>query len=180
MNKLFAGALALGALFHSAPVRAEVSQEVRAQHVQLFHTLMGIGVDVKINVDKLCKDSTGLFSGVYQAPNLIVICQHNGPMNGQARTFSAFDLDTLRHEAHHVVQDCLDGKRDGRLLPLFRGQERVNFLLSYPDEKEDKIREMYLMTGHDSEDVELEIEAFAVAELVDARTISGALVDVCR
>jgi len=90
------------------------------------------------------------------------------------------DLDTIRHEAHHIVQDCMDGKIDGGLQPFFTHEDLFTFLAGYPDWKEDKIISTYRKDGASNTVIKFEVEAWAVADMVPAETISNVLTQVCN
>jgi len=90
------------------------------------------------------------------------------------------DLDTIRHEAHHIIQDCQDGVIDGRLDRYFSDPaKRAEFMESYPDWKEYKIVEEYREDGASEHVIRLELEAWAVADLVSAEAIHSVLKREC-
>ena len=155
-----------------SPAGAATDAE-RREHLMLYQALEDVNITVYVNNPKLC-DERG-FLGLY-APKyrLIGICQKD-----PTKRFTDEDLDTLRHEAHHVVQDCLDGRIDGEMVLLFTGEEKQSFLRNYPDSKEMRIQRIYGDAGESEHIVALEVEAFAVAELVGAETIAQAVRNAC-
>ena len=94
------------------------------------------------------------------------------------------DYDTLRHEAHHIIQDCVDGKRgDGNLETLFEGSELGKFVFDAGIGKQqlESIIGVYAGDkGLDDDDVLVEIEAFAVANSIPADTIADTMLRVCK
>ena len=85
-----------------------------SDHVNLFNTLKEVGVTPLIN-SAHCKD--GDYGLYHTTAQLLVVCQENRTANGDQVKWTLNDLDTLRHESHHVVQDCNNGKvGDGKRL----------------------------------------------------------------
>ena len=123
------------------------------------------GVVIAINPPEICDDPEapmGLYSGKHQ---LLVVCQDNR-VEGSSKvvTWTANDLDTLRHEAQHLIQDCVDGSLDGELESVYRepvrlayevlGVRGIRSIIRVYDEAPDHV-------------VLLELEAFSVAALDD-------------
>ena len=46
------------------------------------------------------------------------------------------DYDTLRHESHHVIQDCLDGIDNSTLVVLFEGDKLKEFVTNSLSQKQ--------------------------------------------
>jgi len=172
----------------AAPVVAapsyERSDEIE-EHVELLTEIQDLGIKVVINHPKLCGDSNvaGFWHG---SMNLFALCQENirrakvPVWNGNTVMLTDDDLDTIRHEAHHVIQDCMDGKIDGNLQPYFGdANRRREFLDAYPDWKEQSITEEYSEDGADPHVIKLEVEAWAVADLITAPSISNVMNRVC-
>ena len=93
------------------------------------------------------------------------------------------DLDTLRHEAHHVIQDCLKGGIGDRESDLFfdEREEFVEFVSNaLTDYQIEKIIEGYRERGADEDTIIKEVEAFAVASSIGPETIAGAVDNLCR
>lgn len=181
MKGLIAGALALSALF--VPNANAITQEERAQHLELYNAIESVGVTVSTNDGKWC-ETEDKFYGVYvPMARVIVICQLNSTnvFDGTVYDFDAEDLDTLRHEAHHLVQDCLDGKIDAHLVPLFAtAEEKANFFRLADKNELARIRHIYASHGADEEMIVLEQEAFTVAANVSANVIAGAVTRSCK
>lgn len=122
------------------------------------------GVSLVIN-DPVCgnrKDVRGFYAGQRRA---LVVCQVNGTPGGSVVTWTSSDLDTLRHEAQHMIQDCIVGtKHDNQLAPVYNspselaqetiGQEAIN-----------RITQSYRSSNASDLTLLLEYEAFSVAAL---------------
>lgn len=157
------------------------------EHNRLWVAVENVGVEMFINDPEECN---GMWGGgaYYQASesrrSAMLICQDNGEGVGEGNQvkWTANDLDTLRHEAHHVVQDCLEGVRaDGEMERLFDDQlefeEVITSTLS--EERIDYIIKRYSERGADKETILLELEAFAVAEAVSPEKIANAVTSFC-
>ena len=93
--------------------------------------------------------------------------------------------DTLRHEAHHMVQDCLvDGRPDFQFpgdRTLFT--DPVDFAVQGAGFTERQIQQIYITYagfGLDEADILIEVEAWAVAASVDAAAIAHSLDHFCK
>ena len=163
-----------------APVSA-MTQEERNQHTDLVDALSEVNITISVNEKKHCFSLTDRYFGFYNpSERLIAICQEKAQdWDGEPIPFTEEDLDTLRHEAHHLVQDCLDGEIDGRMSPMFSGEDRDEFLSNFPVSKQDSIRESYGGAGAPPELITLEIEAFATADGVSAGSIANAVRSYC-
>ncbi len=166
------------------PVKAE---PVKQNHNHLWDTLETVGVEMFVNEPDLCQGVWG--GGKYiqlptQGRSAIVICQDNGNGLGLGNfvTYTPNDLDTLRHEAHHVVQDCLGGVRADRDMDnLFTGDELDEFVRgTLPQNRIKWIIKTYTDEGASLETLLLELEAFAVANGVPADVIAEALKQACQ
>ena len=130
-------------------------------HVVLAQAIEAQGIDLVINHPQ-CQQMPihGFYSG---HERLLVICQDNYKGQGQEE-WTANDLDTLRHEAQHMIQDCMDRKIDHQLKPVYRDPIALAFEVLGPDGAK-KINEVYRRNGAKTDTVILEWEAFAVAEM---------------
>ena len=134
-------------------------------HIQLVSAIQDAGVSVYIN-HLACSQGSylGFYAGVERA---IVICQEGGVAGGDEVAWTEEDLDTLRHEAQHFIQDCMVGSNyDHNLSSVYR--EPVEFALSVlGPERARRIAQAYIENGATEHVVILELEAFAVAALDD-------------
>ena len=145
------------------PMSAEAS--TFGDHIRLAQAVEATGTQVKIN-PKECgqNDAYGWYWARWSE---LVICQENGTPGGPEVAWTEEDLDTLRHEAHHLVQDCMDRSLDGDLdsvyeNPIRLGKEVIgeNGMVA--------VAEAYAEAGDHI--IVMEIEAFSVAALDDPST----------
>jgi len=160
MKKLLPLGVALATAFSMAPAQASTM----SAHGRLIDEIHRVGVSIYVNPPD-CKGAS--FSGYYRsAASRIVICQDNGIAGSfeQVR-WTADDLDTLRHEAHHVAQDCMG---------LIRGNNELGTIYTKPflfaqqffgTITIQNIVSTYKGLGVSPQVQVLEVEAFAVAEM---------------
>ena len=133
-------------------------------HVTLGNVVRSTGINFKINPARCWeRDSFGWY---WAAQNEMVICQEEKDSRyvGVEVMWTEEDLDTLRHEAQHLIQDCMDGSRQGALGAVYKdpialakdvlGDSGIRGVLSAYSEESDHIKVM-------------ELEAFAVARMND-------------
>ena len=164
-----------------------------AQHQMLLDTLRSKGVHVEVNVPEVCSPTKTPESthGVYfYAPNyghsMMAICQDFGGQ-GEEVLWTDNDLDTLRHESVHFLQDCMDTKVDGEMVPLFDGPggpspidatlQDVVAAIGYGPATDIVTR--YTEAGVSEDIIRLELEAFFSAADIDAVTIAKSIDKVC-
>jgi hypothetical protein len=160
MKKLLPIAAAVATAFSMAPAQASTT----AAHDRLVDELQRVGVTIYLNSPD-CKGAS--FAGYYRSSaSRMVICQDNG-IDGtfQQARWTANDLDTLRHEAHHVAQDCMG---------TIRGNNELGTIYTKPFEFAQQffgtitiqnIVATYKGLGASPQVQVLEVEAFAVAEM---------------
>lgn len=162
----------------AAPVLADNTENA---HVNLLESVVDAGVRVYINPAHCFLEEAP--NGFYISQSrILVICQDNREAEGEIVDMTANDLDTIRHEVHHVVQDCKDGIGDNSLRNFFDSEEELaNFveLSSLSGRQLNGIVDNYVSRGADRETLLLEIEAFAVAADIDASDITGAVNTFC-
>ena len=147
-------------LVASAPAQAASDH---SYHDHLAGMIKQAGVSLYIN-HKACweEDSFGFYISSYKA---MVVCQENKTSPNVIVPWTEEDYDTLRHEAQHMIQDCMiGGLGDDKLLsvytePVALAQKHLTsshiegIINAYSDESEEVII--------------LELEAFTVAALND-------------
>ena len=189
MNKIKALLTALLMVGVASPVAATPSYEDRGtidEHIELLQTIDSLGVTVLINDPLKCREHADVAGYWHGARQTFVLCQErirrssNPVWTGEVILASDDDLDTIRHEAHHIVQDCMDGRLDGGLQSYFSDKDLVTFLDGYPDWKENKIADTYRKDGASAYVIKYEIEAWAVADLVPASSISNTIKQICN
>lgn len=151
------------------------------EHRRLWDSVEQAGVTVVLNSPVVCDSKT---SGQYNSgEGLLFVCQENATVPYKDIGWTDYDLDTLRHEAHHVVQDCVaGGLGDWEFQPLFRDEdELLEFITS--SLTEDEIRwviDTYTVAGLPEDVIAQELEAFAAAKVVSAETIANVVTEVCK
>ena len=148
-------------------------------HEQLWNTLEEAGVTVRVN-PRDCDDD---FHGYYNRKDVVLaVCQDNARPGGRQVRWTANDLDTLRHEAQHVIQDCMVGGLGDLRSDTYLSMEDLKEFLAMSTltpENIETIIESYVAQGADKETVIMELEAFAVASDIDAGSISQAVERMC-
>ena len=118
--KAFAAAATTVATSVLTPLAASANNYVPqegsfAAHVRLAKMLEKSGVDFILNPSKCDeRDALGWYNGRGRE---LVVCQENKiPGSSREVAWTDEDLDTLRHEAQHAIQDCMvGGNHDHRL-----------------------------------------------------------------
>ena len=172
----------------SVPAIAETtynsSRDKIQDHIELLNTLEEMGVNVQINNPTICGRQESNVAGLWMgSKQLFVICQQairnsKFPVyDGRIQQASDDDLDTIRHEAHHVIQDCMDGDMDGSLVEYLDEENKEEFYKLYPEWKQNYIRVQY--ADETPQIIQLEVEAWAVADLISAEHIEEVLIREC-
>lgn len=152
-----------------------------ADHNHLWQTIQSIGVRTRINDTNMCDDGTA--GAYYSTLRILLICQDNSIIPEQIVTWTANDMDTLRHEAHHIVQDCNSGRLgDARLGEIFTNPRQYNQFVrrAIGEDSARNIAQQYGSRGADQAEIFVEIEAFSVAASVPARDIADKMVEFCQ
>jgi len=159
MNKFSTIALsALTLLATTAP--QALAKSNYGHHVRLGRVVRSTGINFKINPARCWERES--FGWYWAAQNEMVICQENKRSVGVEAQWTEEDLDTLRHEAQHLIQDCMDGSRQGALGAVYKdpiglaksvlGDRGIRSILNAYSESSDHIKVM-------------ELEAFSVAAM---------------
>ena len=156
-----------------------VGAETHLNHDELKKVLNDVGVEVFLNDTDLCDGSkSGMYSPDY---NAIMICQDDRiETSDQEVEWTENDYDTLRHEAQHVVQDCMEGINNNKMSLFFSDRiEYLEFIVMGLTKSEFfQVVEAYRSLG---DDILLnELEAFVVAKSVKPDTIAKAVRGVCK
>lgn len=131
-------------------------------HVLLVEAIQRNGVKVVINHGRCKEGMMGFYSG---GKRVLAVCQDNGTPNGPMVEWTANDLDTLRHEAQHFIQDCAVGtNHDHALTPVYKSPSSLAQSTLGP-ERVSSITEIYRANGASDLVLLLEYEAFSVAAL---------------
>jgi hypothetical protein len=163
----------------SLAVQPQVKEGSPEAHVALVAALQRNGVKVSVN-PKICgeRDSMGFYSS---SRDWLVVCQDNAVPGGPLVEWTENDLDTLRHEAQHFVQDCVAGNAgDNALSPVYRSPTELA-QKHLGSNRIAQITKAYRAGGASDLTLLLEYEAFAVAamnipldQISDMKTACGA------
>ena len=171
-------ALTLAALTAAATfaVPAAQAKNVDAAHIGLGRAVVSTGITLKINPTECnFKNAMGWY---WAGGREMVICQENAK-GGQAETYwTAEDLDTLRHEAQHLIQDCMNGRLDGNLGSVY--QDPIALAKNtLTDRHIEAIIKSYTEGGASEHIVVMELEAFSVAALNDPAEQTADIAKFC-
>ena len=158
-------ALALATL--TAVVGLAPAAEARSNfddHLALWKAAQATGVRTLINPDRC--DTEKAYGWYWAAANELVVCQENKIKGSNAQVeWTEEDYDTLRHEAHHLVQDCMArDNRDGLLGAVYRQPIELGYDV-LGKARSHRIAELYAENGASEHIQIMEIEAFAVAAM---------------
>ena len=150
------------------------------EHKRLYDTIRSYGVTVHINNPKYCD---GRIDGSYHSfQRVLSVCQDNQSYMNNEVDWTANDLDTLRHEAHHMIQDCaLNGIGDGNLSLLFgdidQSKEFVASVL--PESQQRELMSFDSYSGHNAYRQMIELEEFATAAAISPSDIADKMNEMC-
>ena len=144
----------------SATVTPALAGSNYLDHLGLRGTIRDTGIQLKFN-PSACREESAM-GWYWAARNEMVICQENKRSVGVEVAWTEEDLDTLRHEAQHLIQDCMDGSRQGSLGAVYKdpiglaqnvlGDRAIRSILKSYSDSSDHIKVM-------------ELEAFSVARM---------------
>ena len=146
-----------------------LAESNHTHHQQLLDEVKKTGVTVYINPADVCDPKLtgkGRYFGFYAGKSqMMVICQEEALATGVYNTqyvWSEEDYDTLRHESHHLVQDCRDKTLNARLHTVYT--KPLAFAGSVLSKRRfGWVVETYGPMG--DEMIVLELEAFSVAQM---------------
>ena len=174
-NFLRAAILAAGVV--CAPAMAGNTIE---DHQELWRAVERTGVTVMLNHPDHCE---GGINGWYSSPNrIMMICQDKSVKWFDHVQWTENDLDTLRHEAMHVLQDCSAGRvGDGLLESTMTTQFLAEIAKQEGMTVEDiaNIQRRYRAQGASEKTIRQEVEAFIVARGIQASTLASTLDKHC-
>ena len=148
-----------------------------SKHDYLVEAVKSTGTSFQINPASCFSDKfKNTFGWYFAAKSEMVICQEGKSQAGVVTSFSAEDTDTIRHEAQHLIQDCMDGELDGKLQavytePLALGKDVLG------SDGIEGVRDAY---SEASDHIQLmEIEAFSVAQMNDPMDQAADIKNYC-
>ena len=146
---------------YATPTTGNVREGSSDAHLMLVQGLQRNGLQLVVNHES-CNGLSGFYSSWRK---LLVVCQDNGVAGGPMVEWTANDMDTLRHEAQHFIQDCVvGGNHDNQLSSVYRSPAELGLEVLGTDRIQ-RITESYRAQGADDPTLLLEYEAFAVARM---------------
>lgn len=179
MKKLFASLLVAASILTPGVAKANNTAE---DHHALWKELQNQGVTTIYNHKLHCPKDGSVDGRYYLYSAMLIVCQDNMTAHLVEQPWTENDFDTLRHEAHHVIQDCARGViGDGVSQPFFDEETYVDFVeaSTIPMERLDELFEMMVNDGLDPMTIVEEIEAYIVAYEVPADSIRKKLIETC-
>ncbi len=163
-----------------------------SEHQALLNALEASGVWVSINEPRVCdavktdKSTHGVYMYSEKYGPLMAICQDFGGKGDEVQ-WTANDLDTLRHESVHFIQDCIGDAVDGKFIPLYDGPggaspidyDITDVIATLGYERAMSIAERYEEAGADEATIVLELEAFLSAYAIPADLIAQSITAQC-
>jgi hypothetical protein len=146
-----------------APAQA-ANYRVDAAHKALIDAVTSTGVSFTVNPGECWGKNT--FGWYKSSAGQMVICQERKLNVGVEVPWTAEDLDTIRHEAQHLTQDCMDGKPNNRLDSVYK--DPIGLAKSVLTvNRYEWIIKAYSEDGASKHVIAMELEAFSVAKLND-------------
>ena len=182
ISKFFATAAAASLLVVSGtPSKATGTFE---EHKVLWQAVQRVGVTTVLNDPTMCNDDV---NGMYMwrgGEATMIICQDNAKLYSDEEVpWTSNDLDTLRHEAQHLIQDCNAGRiADADVALLFVASEELFSFVRGAGLTNDQVQSIidtYREIGASEEVILQEIEAFAVAMSVNPTNIANKVIEFC-
>jgi len=157
-------ALGFASASYATPTRTSVPEGSLDAHAVLVEAIERQGVDFVVN-HPFCQERPSV-NGFYSSEaRVLVVCNDRYTEENTDPQWTANDLDTLRHEAQHLIQDCMiGGLADSRLHPVYKDPIGLAYGILGSDRMQG-INTLYRQNGADNETILLEWEAFAVAEM---------------
>ena len=158
-------ALGFASASYASPTRTVPQEGSLEAHAVLVEAIERQGVDFVVNHD-FCDENPGVMGFYSSHAQVLVVC-NDRYVKGENEDpqWTANDLDTLRHEAQHLIQDCMvGGLADSRLHPVYRDPIALAYEVLGGEDMQG-INRLYRGNGADTETVILEWEAFSVAEM---------------
>ena len=153
-----------------------------ADHQQFLDTMARDGVNVLINEpSQVCygdKNMSGMYT-VIDNERYLVVCQDNRKTSDLV-VWTDNDLDTIRHEGFHIIQDCMVGANNDMVFDtVFTNQDEVIDALGVSEAMDimGAYAEAYESDRHG--DIKFEIEAFYAARDYSATELNSMYTEYC-
>ena len=146
-----------------------------ADHQLFVDTMVRDGVTFVVNEPaQACygnKNMNGAYV-VFEGDRYLVVCQDNRTTS-DVTNWTANDLDTIRHEGFHIIQDCMAGTKTDTLFDTVLTDQSVVIDALGVEQAMDIMRtyaDVYEKDRHG--DIKYEIEAFYAAEHYSATELN--------
>lgn len=168
---IFASIATLGLL--AGPVAAQPASQERidAHGAVLAAVVENTGLNVFIN-DPYCQKvpAMGMYTATDEGEGMLLICQDNHTEPNEIVEWTENDLDTIRHELIHYIQDCKNGAIDVDLEPLHADVTEVMDAMG--PEFAYRVFNMYQRGSNaNANTIRVELEAFYYAQELSIETI---------
>ena len=156
-----------------------------ADHKQFLNTMASDGVKVYINEPaEVCYGGDDKLSGMYTVidnERYLVVCQDNRKTSDLV-VWTDNDLDTIRHEGFHIIQDCMVGANNDMVFDtVFTNQDEVIDAFGVSETME--VIEIYLEAYSGRSDISNaiihEIEAVYAARDYSATKLNSMYIEYC-
>jgi len=149
----------------ASPEQASVPEGSLDAHAVLVQAIEAQGVDFIVN-HEFCDENPNVMGFYSSKAAVLVVCNDRFERGvNEDPQWTANDLDTLRHEAQHLIQDCMvGGLQDQRLHPVYRDPIGLAYGV-LGSERMEGINSLYRQNGADNATILLEWEAFSVAQM---------------
>ena len=178
MKKFIATVTAIASSLVASPALANDQQFVD-DHLKIVENLHKVGVTIVVNNPLHCSSSRAGGGSYFPGNAMLVVCQDKGKGDNEMVDWTLNDYDTLRHEAHHVVQDCAAGDiNDDRMRMLFDGEDFLEFTKGL----EQTVKSLYESQREDGlsgQQAMEEVEAYIVARYIPAGAIADKVLEFC-
>ena len=179
MKRFFVSLLTAASILTPSVARAGNTPE---DHLGLWNELQNQGVTTIYNHKLHCPLDDSIDGRYYIHSAMLVVCQDNMKDHLVEQPWTENDFDTLRHEAHHVIQDCAHGTLgDGLTGLMFSEEDLIRFLQasSHSEERLAGLYQMMVTDGLDPLTIVEEMEAYVVASDIPANDIRLKLIEFC-
>ena len=148
----------------ATPERTIVPEGSLDAHAALVRAVESRGIELVAN-HEYCQEVPELMGFYSYNERLLVVCNDDYSEANPNPQWTVNDLDTLRHEAQHMLQDCVFGVlQDQQLHPVYHDPIGLVYNVLGPETMQ-SINERYRGVGASTTTVILEWEAFAVAAM---------------
>ena len=157
----------------AGPVAAQPASQERidAHGAVLAAVVENTGLNVFIN-DPYCQKvpAMGMYTANDNGEGMLLICQDNHTEPDKIVEWTENDLDTIRHELIHYIQDCKNGAIDVDLEPLHADVTEVMDAMG--PEFAYQVFNLYQRGSNaDANTIRVELEAFYYAQELSIETI---------